>query len=67
MAPVNFRMAWLISRACSPTCVSPISPSNFGLGDQGGHRVHDDNIDGVGLDEHFGNLQSLLTVIRLAY
>ena len=26
--PVNFRKAWLIRRACNPTCVSPISPSS---------------------------------------
>ena len=28
IAPVSFRIAWLISRACNPTCESPISPSN---------------------------------------
>ena len=28
MAPVSFRIAWLMSRACSPTNESPISPSS---------------------------------------
>ena len=28
MAPVSLRRDWLINRAWSPTCVSPISPSN---------------------------------------
>ena len=26
-APVSLRSAWLMSRACKPTCASPISPS----------------------------------------
>ena len=32
MMPVSLRMAWLISRACRPTCVSPISPSISAFG-----------------------------------
>ncbi|CKT14616.1 Uncharacterised protein [Mycobacterium tuberculosis] len=31
-APVIFRSAWLISRACSPTWLSPISPSSSARG-----------------------------------
>ena len=29
---VNLRIAWLIKRACKPTWVSPISPSNSARG-----------------------------------
>src|SRR5436189_224510 len=29
---VSLRSAWLIRRACRPTCVSPISPSSSALG-----------------------------------
>ena len=32
IAPVSFRIAWLISRACKPTWESPISPSISALG-----------------------------------
>ncbi len=32
IAPVSLRIAWLISRACRPTCESPISPSSSFLG-----------------------------------
>ena len=28
IAPVSFRIAWLMSRACRPTCESPMSPSS---------------------------------------
>ncbi len=30
--PVSLRSAWLISRACRPTWLSPISPSSSALG-----------------------------------
>ena len=30
--PVNLRIAWLIRRACTPTLLSPISPSSSDLG-----------------------------------
>ena len=30
--PVNFLIAWLMSRACRPTTASPISPSISALG-----------------------------------
>ena len=32
MAPVSFRRAWLMSRACRPTWESPMSPSISALG-----------------------------------
>ncbi len=32
MVGLRMRSAWLISRACRPTCVSPISPSTSALG-----------------------------------
>src|SRR5437868_4992165 len=32
MAPVNFRSAWLIRRACSPIWLSPMSPSISAFG-----------------------------------
>ncbi len=32
MAPANLRRAWDMSRACRPTCASPISPSSSALG-----------------------------------
>jgi len=32
MVPVSLRMACDMSRACRPTCVSPISPSSSALG-----------------------------------
>ncbi len=37
----------------------------FGFGDQGGHRVHDDDVHGVRADQRFGNFQGLLAVVRL--
>src|SRR5262249_52132044 len=39
---------------------------NLGLGHQGGHGINDDQIDGVGLDQHLGDAQRLLGVARLA-
>ncbi len=33
---------------------------------QGGHRVDDDHVDGVGLDEHFGDVHGLFAAARLA-
>ena len=30
--PVSFRIAWLIKRACTPTLLSPISPSSSDFG-----------------------------------
>ena len=30
--PVSLRIAWLISRACAPTCASPMSPSSSDFG-----------------------------------
>ena len=32
MEPVSLRIAWLISRACTPTELSPISPSSSDRG-----------------------------------
>ena len=40
---------------------------DLGLGDQRGHRVDDQDVDGVGLHEKIGDLEGLLTVIRLRH
>ena len=55
-----------MSRACRPTCESPISPSSSFLGTQGGDRVDDDHVDRVRLDEHFGDLHRFFAVAGLA-
>ena len=67
MAPVSLRSDWLISRACRPTCESPISPSSSFLRHEGGDRVDDDHVDGVALDEHLGDVHRLFAVARLAH
>ena len=36
------------------------------LGDQGRHRVDDDDVDRIGADQHFGDLHGLFTAARLA-
>ena len=38
---------------------------NFRFGDQGGNRVDNDDIDPTGTDQNLGDLQGLLTVVRL--
>ena len=39
---------------------------DFGLGNQGGHRVDHDDVDGVAPDQDFRDLQCLFPVVRLA-
>ena len=38
---------------------------DFCLRDEGGNRVHDDDVDGARTHERFGNVQSLLAGVRL--
>src|SRR5208282_1388602 len=38
---------------------------DLGPGHEGGYRVDDDDVDGPGADEHVGDLQRLLTGVRL--
>ena len=39
---------------------------HFGGGNKGGDRIDDDHIDGVGFDEHFGDIEGLFAGIGLA-
>ena len=66
IAPVSFRIDWLISRACRPTCVVADFAFEFLLRHQGGDRVDDDHVDGVRLDQHLGDLHRLFAAGRLA-
>ena len=38
---------------------------DFGLGDEGGDRVDDDDVDGVGADQQLADLQRLLAGVGL--
>jgi len=64
--PVSLRRAWDMSRACRPTCESPIFALELGLGDQRCNGVDDDDVDSIRPHEHLGNLERLLTRIGLA-
>ncbi len=59
MKEVNFRIAWLIRRACAPTVASPICPSSSAFGDEGRDRIEHDDVDRVRLDQRFGDGQRL--------
>ena len=43
----------------------PHVPFQFGLGNEGGHGVDHDHVDGAGADQHVGDLQGLLAVVGL--
>ena len=64
-APVSLRSAWLMRRACSPTCVSPISPSISARGTSAATESIDHHVDRVAPDQHLGDLERLLARVRL--
>jgi len=53
-----------MSRAWSPTWLSPISP-DLGLRHECGDGVDDDDVDGPGPDEHVRDFQRLLAGVWL--
>ena len=65
MAPVSFRSAWLIRRACKPTWESPMSPSISAFGTSAATESMHDDVERTGADEGFGDLERLLTGVRL--
>src|SRR3984885_557724 len=58
---VSLRSAWLISRACKPGWLSPISPSSSARGD----RIDHQNVAGAGTNQRIGDFQRLLAGIGL--
>ena len=65
MAPASLRSACDISRATTPTLLSPISPSSSLAGQQRGDGVHHDHVHRAGAHQRFGNLERLLAGVRL--
>ena len=63
--PASLRSAWLISRACRPTWLSPISPSISAFGVERGDRVDRDDVERAGADEQLGDLERLLAGVGL--
>ena len=66
IAPVSFRIDWLISRACRPTCESPISPSSSFLGTRAATESITITSTALRLDQHFGDVHRLFAMPRLA-
>ena len=64
--PVSLRSAWLISRACRPMWLSPISPSSSARGTRAATRVDHQHVDRAGAHQRVGDLQRLLAGIGLA-
>ena len=63
--PVSLRRAWLINRACKPRQAVAHVAFQFGLRRQGGDGVDDEDIDRARANQGVGDLQSLLTGVRL--
>jgi hypothetical protein len=53
-----------MSRACRPTWLSHLA-LDLGARHEGGDRVDDDDVQGAGADQHVGDLERLLTGVRL--
>ena len=66
MAPVSLRSAWLMRRACRPTKASPISPSISARGTSAATESMIDDVHAVAADQGLGDLERLLTGVRLA-
>ena len=66
ITPVSFRIDWLISRAWSPTCESPISPSSSFFGTKAATESITITSTAFALDEHFGDVHGLFAAARLA-
>ncbi len=65
MVEVSLRIAWLISRACSPMWLSPISPSISARGTRAATESTTIDIDRVAAHQHLGDIQGLLAGVRL--
>ena len=64
-APVSLRSAWLISRACTPMCASPISPSISARGTSAATESIDDQVHRARAHQLLGDLQRLLAGVGL--
>ena len=67
VAAVSLRSAWLISRACSPMCASPISPSISALGTSAATESMTMRSIAPRADQLVGDLQRLLAVVGLRH
>ena len=63
--PVSLRSAWLISRACRPTWLSPISPSISASGTSAATESIDDDVDRARAHQRVGDLERLLAGVGL--
>ena len=63
---VSLRSAWLMSRACRPTCAIAHLALDLGPRRERGHRVDDDDVERARADEHVGDLEGLLAGVGLA-
>ena len=62
---VSLRSAWLIRRACRPSCMSPISPSSSALGVSAATESMTMHVDGAGAHQRVGDLERLLAGVGL--
>ena len=65
MAPASLRSAWLMSRAWSPTWLSPISPSISALGTSAATESMTIDVDRAGPHEDLADLERLLAGVGL--
>jgi hypothetical protein len=63
--PANLRNAWLISRACNPTWLSPISPSISAFGVSAATESMTTDVDRTGPHQHVGDFECLLACVGL--
>ena len=64
-APVSLRSACDMSRACSPICASPISPSISAFGTSAATESTTTTSTPFGADEHFDDFERLFAVVGL--
>jgi hypothetical protein len=67
MTPVSLRIAWLIRRACRPTCVSPISPSISARGMRAATESTTMTSTAPELDQQLADVERLLARVGLAH
>ena len=65
IAPVSLRSAWLMSRACNPTCESPISPSISALGTSAATESITTTSTAPGPHQDLADLERLLARVGL--
>ena len=62
---VSLRSAWLISRACRPGWLSPISPSSSARGTSAATEIDHQHVDRAGAHQRVGDLERLLAGVGL--